>query len=350
VSLFSRHSVGLQTIYSDLKRRAAEQPFLLIGTPGSVSEREVGGRLFLYRQFYDPAGKKTADYIGPAADPAARKHADAIKDEIDLAKGLLADARLLARQGYVRVDARTGAIVAALTNHGLFRAGATIVGSHAYGALLNELGARSAAHLTEDIDVARGDKLALDPENDMSFARMLEDSTISLSPIVGFDRKAQATSYKARGRDRLRVDLLVPTDGREVKVLPVPELKAHATALPHLRYLLTEPIDSIIIGRESVAAVKVPRPERLAWHKMLVSQLRGSTTEKRGKDIQQAAVLVAILAESDPGALESAFDAVPTRARTKTKRGAEQAMKLLVEQRHERASQLLESLLRARAE
>ena len=345
MSLFSWQSVGLQTIYSDLKRRAAEQPFLLVGTPGSVGTREVSGRMFLYRQFYAPSGKKSADYIGPATDAAARSRADAIREEIGMTNGLLADARLLAREGYVRVDARTGAIVAALANHGLFRAGAMLVGSHAYGVLLNELGARSAAHLTEDIDVARQNVLALGSEGGISFERMLENSTIPLSPIVGFDRKLQPTSYKAPGRDGLRVDLLVPTDGRDVKVLPVPELKAHATALPHLRYLLSEPIDSIVMGRESVVPVKVPRAERLAWHKMLVSQLRTSTSEKRAKDIHQAGVLVAILAENDPGALEVAHEAVPKDARTKTRRGAKLVLSLLSEQKHARGAALLASLM-----
>ena len=43
MSLFTRHPLALQTAFSDLGRRALEQPFLLTGTPGSVSVREVSG-------------------------------------------------------------------------------------------------------------------------------------------------------------------------------------------------------------------------------------------------------------------------------------------------------------------
>lgn len=342
--LFSKHSLGVQTIYSDLKRRAAEQPFLLVGTPGSVGQREVHGQPFLYRQFYDPGGAKRADYIGPAGDAVAQQRAAAIREAIEVSNGLLLDARLLAREGYVRVDSRVNAVVASLANHALFRAGAVLVGSHAYGSLLNELGIKSGAHLTEDIDVARLHRLKLGVDQ-VSFAKMLEESTVSLSPVPGLDRKDHPTSFKAPGRDRLRVDLLVPAAGREVKVLPVPELEAYATALPHLDYVLTDPIDAIVLGRESVVPVKVPRPERMALHKLYVSQVRTSTSEKRTKDIQQAAVLVAVLAEADPGALEDALASFPRSARAKLQRGAKLALEVLETAGHERGLEALQGVV-----
>jgi len=37
--MFSRHPMLLQTAFSELKRQASEQPFLLVGTPGSVGTR-----------------------------------------------------------------------------------------------------------------------------------------------------------------------------------------------------------------------------------------------------------------------------------------------------------------------
>src|SRR5450432_3682789 len=104
-----------------------------------------------------------------------------------------------------------------LANHGIFRGGALLVGSHAYGALLNELGARAANYFTEDIDIARGEKLKIALPEGGGFEKMLADSTILLNAVPGFDRKSPPTSYKAKGGDRLRVDLLVPIGGDEVK-------------------------------------------------------------------------------------------------------------------------------------
>jgi hypothetical protein len=330
MALFSRHSVGLQTIYSDLKRRASEQPFVLVGTPGSVGEREVRGKPFLYRQFYDALGKKKADYLGPADDADALERAKAIREAIEVTNGLLGDARLLAREGYVRVDSRTNAIVASLANHGLFRAGALLVGSHAFGALLNDMGIKSGAHLTEDVDVARSSPLKLAAEH-TSFVKMLEASTVPLSPILGFDRKVPPTSYKIAGR--------------EAKVVPIPELEAHATALPNLAYLLGESMNVIVIGRESVVAVRVPRPERLALHKLWVSQVRAATSEKSPKDIHQGAVLIAVLAENESGALDEAFAAFPKSARAKLRLALQQARTLLAREAHERAVEIVDAML-----
>jgi hypothetical protein len=337
--LFSRHPLALQTAFSEVKRHALEQPFALVGSPGSVGVREVKGRRFLYRQFYDAQGKKAADYLGPLDDVAVTARAQTIRDRIDATNAIVKDVRMLAHQGYVRADSRTCAVLGAFANRGLFRAGAVLVGSHGYGALINDLGVRAAAFSTEDVDLARDAPLQITGDND--FAAILADSTVALTPVPGFDRGAPSTSYKAPGRDRFRVDLLVPARGREVTTRAVPELRAHAAALPYLDYLLEEPIDAVVLGREGVVAVCVPRPERFAWHKMLVSQMRASTSEKRGKDIQQASTLFAVLAEDAPDALQDAFAALPRSARTKARAGAALVRRQLEASGEERGVEVL---------
>jgi hypothetical protein len=327
VALSSRQLPAWQATYSELKRRAAEQPLVFVGSPGSVDVRTVNGCDFTYRQFYDATGKKTAEYVGPVGDPAAEAKAAELRERIVLANALAKETRALAQQGYVRADVRTVAVLAAVANHGLFRAGAVLVGSHAYEALLNELGVRAAAFATDDVDLARDEPLAFDEPVDL--AAILADSTVPLVPVPGLDRKAPTTSYKAPGADRFRVDLLVPARGADVRIARVPELRAHATALPHLRYLLEDPLDSVVLGRSSVVPVRIPRAEAFAWHKMLVSQLRTTTSEKRGKDIQQASVLFAVLAEDAPDALGEAFAALPRGAKVLARAGARQVTRVL---------------------
>jgi hypothetical protein len=320
-----------------------EQTSLLIGTPGSVGEREVQGGRYFYRQYYDAKGKKAADYIGSVADPKAVARARAIADQIVFSNALLRDAKTLARLGYVRADVRTSAVLAALANHGFFRGGGVLVGSHAYGALLNELGARAAAFTTEDVDVARG-ALKIAIAQPAEFAKMLADSSLTLLPVPSLDRKKPSTSYSPPGADRFRVDLLVPTARRQVTVHEVPELKAHATALPFLGYLLEDPMDTIVVGREAIVPVRVPCPERFAWHKALVSQLR-NRTDKRDKDLRQAASLFAVLSEDSPESVEEAFAKLPSRARAPAKRGARQALAILRTGPHPRAEDLVSELL-----
>lgn len=344
-TLFTKQPLSLQTAYSELKRQTLEQAALLIGTPGSVVVRTKDGRRFYYRDYYDPLGKKAGDYIGPEDDPAAQSRAAEMRERIAFSNGLLQEASLLVQNGYVRVEPRTNAILAALANNGLFRAGALLVGSHAYSALLNDLGARAAATATEDVDVARGKRLALS-DGAKSFEAMLSDSRVPLHPVPQLDLKKPPTSFKPKGRDRLRVDLLMPTDGEDVKVLSLPELGAHATALPWFRYITNDPLPAIVIGKSAMVPVNVPRPERLAWHKMLVSQIRHETSEKSPKDIEQAATLFAILAESAPEALEEAFSAVPKGARKATKQGAQRVLKRLTATSHADAAALLHELSR----
>jgi hypothetical protein len=344
--LFTPHLPSLQVAFSDAKRQAMEQPFLLSGTPGTVIEREVNGRRFFYRQHYDAQQKKATDYIGPVSDPQAKTRAEEIGAQIETANALLDVARLLARGGYVRVDVRTDAILTALANNDLFRSGAILVGSHAYGALLNDLGVKAAGYATEDIDVARDRALAL--QRPKSFEAMLADSTLELHPVPQFG-KAPSTSFKAKGGDRLRVDLLVPVVGDAVKVLEVRELRAHATGLPYLRYLLEEPLESVILGRSAVIPVRVPRPERLAWHKLLVSELRGQTRDKREKDVEQAAVLLAILAERESGALEGAFRDLPRSIRGATTSAAKNVVARLDRAGHGQAVEIVRGVVAQRS-
>lgn len=341
--LFTLHPLLLQTAYSELKRLAGEQRVLLVGTPGSVSEREVKGSRFLYRQYYDAVGEKNADYIGPAGDVDAIARAGLIREQISLAGEIASTARILFAQGYARADDRVCAILAALANQGLFRAGALVIGSYAYAACLNDAGARAATFATEDIDVARDRPLSLELAEGVTFESVLAQSKVPLFAIPTLDRKQASTSYTTRGRDRLRVDLVVPTQERMPKVLPVRELRTHAMGLPHLRYLVAETAFGLVMGRHSVVPVRIPRPERLALHKMLVSQLRAATSDKRAKDIEQASVLVAILAEQAPTALAEAFADVPRSAIEKTRRGAAQVIARLCGADHGRAAALLEA-------
>lgn len=123
------------------------------------------------------------------------------------------------------------------------------------------------------------------------------------------------------------------------------ELRTHAMGLPHLRYLVAETTEGIVMGRHSIVPVRLPRPERLAFHKMLVSQLRNDTREKRTKDLEQASVLVAVLAEQAPQALAAAFASVPKATLESTRRGAERVVARLREAEHERAAALLDEVV-----
>jgi hypothetical protein len=189
-----------------------------------------------------------------------------------------------------------------------------LIGSHAYGVLLNRLGVRAAPYATEDVDIARRESLAFEKMPAKGLLEVLRETGIDFVEVPSLDRKRPPTSFKEKGRARFHVDLLVPSPDDTFPVVPVPELAAHATGLPYLKYLLAESQMAAVIAREGCCAVRVPLPERFAVHKLIVSRLRPGRTAKSDKDVQQAAVLCAALADLHPGAIEAAVAAVPKRA------------------------------------
>ncbi|MBI5783128.1 MAG: hypothetical protein HZA69_05265 [Gammaproteobacteria bacterium] len=337
-ALYVPHRRALTVLYADLESYALQQHEVFVGTAGSVIGREnASGFRFYAHQFYDGEGRKRERYLaGPVGDPKAEAAATGLRARIKELKEVVPSLRLLGREGFNLSDARTYATLASLHNHGVFAAGGLLIGSHAYGVLLNRLGVRAAPYATEDIDIARGEALAFDKRPEAGLLGMLKDSGIAFVEVPSLNRKKPPTSFKQRGRSRFHVDLLVPSAGEDFSVVPVPELKAHATGLPYLRYLLAESQMAMLMAREGCCPVRVPLPERFAIHKLIVSRLRTGRNAKSDKDVFQACVLCAVLAESHPGAIESAVAQVPRRAKKYLTPAIESARRFL-EPAHVRA-------------
>jgi hypothetical protein len=316
-TIYTLHPRALSVLYSDVERHASAQPEVFVGTPGSLLEREnAGGFRFYARQWYDADGKKREDYVaGPIGAPAAEATVEALRARVRDISDLLPSLRMLGREGFQTAAPKAFAAIAALHNHGVFAAGGILVGSHAYGVVLNRLGVSAEAYATEDVGLARREALAFDPPPARSLVEMLNASGVQFAEVPGRDRKRPGTSFKQHGRSRFHVDLLAPSRNETYPVIAVPELRAHAVGLPYLGYLLAETQPGAVIARTGCCPVRVPLPERFAIHKLVISQLRTGREDKSNKDIHQATVLCAALAETHPGALESARIALPKRAK-----------------------------------
>ncbi len=326
-SLFTPQSRPLAVLYGDLERYALSQHQVFVGTAGSVVEREnASGFRFYARQFYDGEGKKRESYLaGPLGNPAADTIASEMRARIGELKAIVPSLRLLGREGFCVADARTYTTLASLANHGVFAAGGMLIGSHGYGVLLNRLGIRAAAYTTEDVDIARREALAFERIPDEGLLDMLRESGLDFVAVPGTERGTPATSFKQRGRSPFHVDLLVPSPNETFPVVAVPELKAHAVGLPYLDFLLADFQTAALLAREGCCAVRVPLPERFAVHKLLVSRLRTGRAAKSAKDVLQACILCASLAESHPGAIADALAEIPRRARKALAAGIESA-------------------------
>lgn len=311
--LTSPHEQALTLLFAELEQTAAAQQDAFLGTPGTLTQRtnENGTRYWVHR-YSDGVGRRKETYLGTTEEPGVAARVDALREKIAGATTTIARVRVLARSGFATVDRKTYSTVASLHNHGLFRAGALLIGSHAFGALLNALGVKAVAYRTEDVDIARREQLALSGVT--PFLGMLRETGIEFFEVPALSRRGHSTSYAERGGSRLKVDLLVPSSDEGYRTVPVPELRAHAQGLPYLRYLLGSSQEVPLLSPHGVVMVRVPVPERFAVHKLIVSQLRAKTTSKPAKDLRQAATLVEAIVDRFPGALEDAIDAIPKSA------------------------------------
>ncbi|MBM4345286.1 MAG: hypothetical protein FJ100_18095 [Deltaproteobacteria bacterium] len=306
--VYIAHPAALTVELGDLHNAARATSLLLGGTPGALVERSnANGFRFYARQFYDAAGKRRETYIaGPIGDPEADALAEATAERIAESRRTIDLVRMLGREGFQVADAAAFAVIAALHNRAVFAGGAVLVGSHAFGVLTNALGIRVSAYATDDIDLARGAQLAISSVPSEGLIGILRESGLPFVEIPGLDPRRPPTSFKLPGPTGLHVDVLCPAGRVPFAAEPVPELGTHATGMPRLRYLLAETQMAVFISRAGVAEVRVPVGERFALHKLMVSQMRVGRDAKAAKDLAQAAVLLAALAEWHPGAVEAA--------------------------------------------
>jgi len=324
---YRRHDPANQTKYQEARQLAQSQARILAGTPGTLKQRTQSGNRYWVREYIRVDGKKTDEYIGAAAsvEPATIER---IRGEIDTAKALASSSAALRLFGYQRIDRKPAAVLQVFYNRGLTGGGLTLVGSHAYGALLNELGISAAGYRTQDIDVARGRPLAVALPEGSSFESLLKESGLDFVPVPGMPAGRPSASFKLPGAELLAVDLLVP-GARTGQLAPVKELAAFAQAIPLLDYLTAEQIPGVILSPNQVIPVNLPAPERFLLHKLFSSQSRRSDRGKAGKDLAQAAVLAAALEDETPGRISDAFKRLPMSGRSAVKRGAGAAAALL---------------------
>jgi hypothetical protein len=291
--------------FEDLVVTARAQEALFLHSPGSIVVRERAGRGYWYWRYYALDGKEREQSLGPVGDSEADARKAALEATIATANQLAKDANMLRRQGYCSADNSTSVTLATLYNAGVFRTGAMLVGAHAYGALLNTLGVKPRRnYATEDIDIARYAPIQLAAIPEGGLLEILRGTGLPFVEVPQLDSRRPSTSYLQRGT-RLKVDLLVPSKDATYGSVRVPELRAHATALPFLGFLLAEQLDTVILARDRVIPLKVPRPERYCVHKLLVSQLRAKTgAAKDEKDLDQATLLAEVLEERFPGLVE----------------------------------------------
>jgi hypothetical protein len=317
---FERLPESVQTLYAELLDQAihAEAEAAVTEAPqGSFVSKTIKGGTYWYLQRKE-GDRKRQQYLGRES-PSLLAWIEGVRE----ARARIAadeDQRarinsMLVAGGATAEGAAMVRVLSLLAQAGVFRMGGVLVGTQAFSAFGNMLGARfeQGALRTQDIDIAqdRSIGIALSIETaPLNVEKSLTGSDMGFFPVPGFDARQPSTSFKIRGRD-LRVDFLTPLLGRESET-PVflPGLGVAAHPLRFLDYLIENPAQAVVVGGSGVL-VNVPDPARFAFHKLWISQRRPvSEQTKAAKDLRQAGALLEILLQDRPGDVLIAWDAL----------------------------------------
>ncbi|WP_244106279.1 GSU2403 family nucleotidyltransferase fold protein [Paraburkholderia phenazinium] len=326
-----------------MTERAGTQARVPLHSPGSAAQKTVDGKTYLYWRVYLASGKHKETSLGRAGEPDTEAALEARLLESAEMRALGADVQVLRKAGFAAADNSSALTIATLFNAGIFGHGGVLVGSHAFGALLNSLGVHLPTNYrTEDIDIGSAGTISVAIPEERSFLDILRDSSLPFLEVPELDSRRPSTSFKARGQP-LKVDLLVPgTEAYETR--PLPHLRAHATGLPYFKYLVSNPAQGFVLGKEHAIPVMLPDPARFALHKLIVSTLRtASHALKADKDRRQAAVLIDALMEKFPEWLAAASDSLEEAARPRVAVAAARAL-ILAPHLSQRAQDFLEEL------
>ncbi|EKE67603.1 nucleotidyltransferase family protein [Oceanibaculum indicum] len=310
-----RHSAIAHAAYHDLLRSLLDDAVSeLRGTPTLLKRN---GRGYWYDSFRVGTSVHKR-YIG--------EDSEALRQRIDRHR-LLAEqsearrkertrlVRLLRAEGFLSLDAGTGSLLAAMAKAGVFRLGGTIAGTHAFRLYEGELGVRYSLDQlaqTADIDIASFERLSLALEDITSppLTGVLTD--FDFAPVPAMEPEKVWRWQQSSGGQL--VEFLTPAFDAEEGRRPLAAPGVEAQALHHFNYLIAEPIPAAVIYRSGVL-VQIPRPERFAIHKLIVSERRQGQGDamKARKDVLQAEFLLDVLSQDRPDELAEAYEDARSR-------------------------------------
>lgn len=307
-------NLAIETVYAELTERchaAAGLENVPAGaTPQWRSRRDRSYLYFKWRQ----GDRLVERYAGPENDRTRRlaeqhqRRRDDRAERRDMVR-MLIGARM------PHPDTRTGKVLAALADAGVFRLRGVLVGTYAFQVYAPMIGVplRGAALRTQDIDIAQdyGVSVAFDDALERTPLEILQDLDPLARAIPARADGRMTTTYEAAG---VRIEFLTTNRGADRDAPSrLPALRTEAQALRTMDFLLREAVPAAVL-HDSGVAVTVPTPARYAVHKLMISQRRISG--KSRKDLAQATALVTLLRDQQPILLDEAIEEACGNGRT----------------------------------
>ncbi len=321
----------MQTVYAELADRAWTGNFRdIMDAGGTPHKRTVKGRDYWY---WHPATRDghrpPARYLGPDT-PEIRRRIETRVERAEARKDRIGMVRALRAGGMPAPDGLSGNVLAALAEAGAFRLRAVVVGSLAFQCYLPMLGFRApgAAARAGDVDIGQfpAVSIAVDDRIEPDLLSVLKSVDPAFEAVQSSFDPRRTLRYAIRGEseERFVVDVLAPMRGRtRDRPVHLPALESlprtcsggDAQPLRFLDFLLYREIEALVLHGTGIP-VKVPAPERFAVHKLLVAARRRTDRASRikaRKDLEQAALLVRVLASDRPEELREAWEELRAR-------------------------------------
>lgn len=265
---------------------------------GSFTSTTSRGRKYWYYDGYDAATKrKSRKYVGPDDDPEIARRVSGFDEVKRGARARHPSVRSLLSAGFPRPDALTGKVVAGLARSGWFRLRGVLVGTVAFQTYPGLVGAFPPTDLrTGDVDLAMDHGISVSVGDSVDpVIDTLRTIDPTFSPVPHLTERARAGAFV--NADGFRVEFLSPNRGSDDNQAGLTALPSAggASAFPmrYLDYLIEGPDRSVLLHGAGIP-ILVPRPERFAVHKIMVSGMRRDAA-KADKDARQAAFLVEAL-------------------------------------------------------
>ncbi|MEW9834826.1 nucleotidyltransferase family protein [Mesorhizobium marinum] len=305
-----RHSTTAHAAYADLVSLLLDD--MMAGIKGTPTARKRGERRYWYDR-YRIGDDVQERYLGEDT-PALRTRIDryeALKGERnDRRRERARLVRLLRGERFLGMDNATGSLVGALAKAGVFRLGGVLVGTNAFRMYEGELGIRlglDQTAMTNDVDIASFEKLSLALGETVLPSMEEVFGDFEFSPVAS-PNKGKVWRWR-QSKSQTLVEFLTPSFSEDEELRELVAFGVSAQSLHFLNYLIAEPIAAAGVYRDGIL-VHIPRPEKFAIHKLIVADRRidGPDSIKARKDLVQAELLLAVLAEDRPTDLLEAYE------------------------------------------
>jgi hypothetical protein len=288
-------SISAQNAYADLfdSTVAASLSSTVAGLNGSFGKKVVHGKSYWYFQYRNIDGKVRQVYVGPESDKLStliQTHKSFSSKPI---QRLASAAVVLGCEPMIPKHFR---VIRRLSEYGFFRRGGILVGTHAYMAMVNMLGISPSEKMqTQDVDFAHAGKnisIAMPSNIKVETESAIKSLEMGLLPISTAEGKLGAT-YLNPSDPAFRIDFLTSRTSDSDEPVYIDGLSIALQPLRFMEFSMIDTVQAAIFCEEGSVIVNIPKPDRFAIHKLIVSSERKeSETTKINKDVRQANTLI----------------------------------------------------------